>query len=202
MAITFYERARNLGLAGGCLWLTAVGAAFVVWSLLATQSALAISVLVVIGALAVLLGVFGVAMIRRIRRSPFVPAASTPDRGGIRRRFGMIVAAEVAAFVVVGRVCTTTHHWIWIVPLDLIVVGLHFLPLAKLFKVPRYYVTGALFCAIPMVTMLMVPSSAHAGYALSWIAMPAIGCGLVSLATAWAGLNEVRRFVLASRALA
>jgi len=201
MAITFYERARNLGLAGGCLWLIAIGAAFVVWSLLATQSALAISVLAVVAALAVLLGGFGVATIRRVLRSPFVPAVSTPDRGGIRRRFGMIVAAEVAAFVVVGRVCTTTHHWIWIVPLDLIVVGLHFLPLAQLFKVPRYYVTGALFCAIPIVTMLLVPASAQVGYARSWIAIPTVGCGLVSLATAWAGLNEVRRFLTASRAL-
>jgi hypothetical protein len=78
-------------------------------------------------------------------------------------------------------------------------VGLHFLPLAKLFDVPRYNITGILFCTIPILTMLSVPASAHIGNALSWIAVPSIGCALVALATAWAGLYEVRRFVGVSR---
>jgi hypothetical protein len=111
----------------------------------------------------------------------------------------MIVAAEGVAIFVVSETCAETHHWRFIVPLAIIIVGLHFLPLARLFAVPRYNVTGALFCAIPIVTMLSVPASAHVGHALSWFTIPAVGCGLVSLATAWVGLNEIRRFVSVSR---
>jgi hypothetical protein len=144
---------------------------------------------------------FGIATIHGMRQLPFLPADSPSDGRSIWQQFGMIVGAEALAIAGVSVICGDGHHWPYIVPLSLVIVGLHFLPLARLFGVPRYYVTGALFCAIPIVTMLAIPASAHVGHALSWIAVPSIGCGLVSLATAWAGLNEVQRFVGMSRAL-
>lgn len=199
MAVTFYELRRNLGLAGGCLWLIIVGTVYAAWALLTVRSALATSLLAAMSLFAVGMGLFGIAMIRKVRQLPFLPTGRPSEARRIGRQFAMIVAAEGAAIAICARACVKTHHWRFIVPLILIIVGLHFLPLAKLFKVPRYYVTGALFCVIPVATMLSIPESAHIGHALSWIAIPAVGCGLVSLATAWAGLNEVRRFVSASR---
>ena len=201
MTITFYERRRNLGLAGGCLWLIVVGTVFIAWSLLTVRSSLATSLLAAISSFVVVLMLFGVAMIRGVLQLPFLPAASTPEGRRMMRQFGMIVAAEGLAIAAMSIICVDAHHWRFIVPLALVIVGLHFLPLARLFAVPRYYVTGALFCAIPIVTMLSIPASANVGQALSWIAIPSVGCALVALATAWAGLNEVRRFVGVSRAL-
>ena len=199
MAITFYERRRNLGLAGGSLWLIAVGIVYAAWSLLTVRSRLAILLLAGISIFAVVLILFGIAMTRGVAQLPFLPSASPSEGRRIMRRFGMIFAAECVAIAVVSAVCARTHHWRFIVPLAIVLVGLHFLPLAKLFRVPRYYVTGALFCVIPIATMLSVPAHAQIGQSLSWITIPAVGCGLVSLATAWAGLNEVRRFVAVSR---
>jgi hypothetical protein len=198
MTITFYERRRNLGLAGGCLWLIAVGTGYAAWSLLTVRSSVATSSLAGISVVAAVLIFFGVAMTRGVARLPFLPAASNSHAQGRRlvRRFGTIVAAEGIAIAIVSGVCTNTHHGRFIVPLALLIVGLHFLPLARMFAVPRYYVTGALFCVIPVVTMLSVPQSAHIGHSLSWITIPAVGCGP---ATAWAGLNEVRLFVGVSR---
>jgi hypothetical protein len=202
MTITYRQRAHNLGLSGGCLWLIAVGTVYSAWSLLTVRSALATSLLAAMCLIAVGLCAFGIATIRGVRQLPFVPPTSEGRRIGwkIARQFWMIFAAEGAAIAVVSIVCTDTHHWSFIVPLILIIVGLHFLPLARLFAVPRYNVMGALFCVIPVVTMLSVPASAHIGHSLSWITIPAVGCAFVSLATAWAGLNEVRRFVRMSRA--
>ena len=202
MAITFYERRRNLGAAGGCMWLIVVGAAYAAWALLEVGSSVATSLLAGISILAAVLMFFGIAMTRGVARLPFLPAAPDSYAQGRRLmlRFGMIFAAEAVAIAVVSVVCMRTHHWRFIVPLVLIIVGLHFLPLAKLFTVPRYYVTGALFCAISVATMLAVPAHAHIGQSLSWITIPSVGCGLVSFATAWAGLNEVRRFAERARA--
>jgi len=200
MTITLYERRRNLGLAGGCLWLIFVGTVYAAWSLLTVRSALATSLLAGISIFAVALILFGVAMIRGVLQLPFLSAANGAGGQKIMRQFGIIFAAECLAIAAMSIACTDSHHWIFIVPLALVIVGLHFLPLAKLFEVPRYYVTGILFCAIPVATMLLNPSSAHVGHALSWIVIPSVGCALVALATAWAGLNEVRRFVGASRA--
>jgi hypothetical protein len=200
MAITFYELRRNLGLAGGCLWLVTVGTVYAAWSLLTVRSALATSLLAAMCIFAAGMYFFGIAMIRGVRQLPFLPADRPSEGRRISSQFAMIVAAEGAAIAAVSVACERTHHWRFIVPLILIIVGLHFLPLARLFAVPRYYVTGALFCAIPIVTMVSIPASAHVGHALSWITIPAVGCALVSLGTAWAGLNEVRRFVGVSRA--
>jgi hypothetical protein len=200
MTVTFYERRRNLGLAGGCLWLITVGTVYAAWSLLTVRSSLATSLLAGISIFAVVLVPFGIAMTRGVLQLSFLPAAGTSEGKRIMRRFGMLVAAEGVAIAVVSVACADTHHGRFIVPLALVIVGLHFLPLAKLFAVPRYYITGTLFCAIPIVTMLSISASAHIGHALSWITIPSVGCGLVALATAWAGLNEVRLFVAASRA--
>jgi len=199
MRTTLFERRRNLGLAGGCLWLIAVGTVFGAWSLLAVRSSWATSLLAAILAIALTLIVLGIAMIRGVLRLPFLPAERPSGGRRLMRQFGMIVAAEGLACTAVSLACLFTHQWSFIVPLNLIIVGLHFLPLAKLFDVPRYNITGILFCTIPILTMLSVPASAHIGNALSWIAVPSIGCALVALATAWAGLYEVRRFVGVSR---
>ncbi len=199
MTATLFERRRNLGLAGGCLWLTLVGTVFAAWSLLAVRSSFATSLFIAIAVLAVTLIALGIAMIRRVLQSPLLSAGQPSGGRRLMRQFGIIVAAEGVACAAVSLACIFTHHSRFIVPLNLIVVGLHFLPLARLFDVPRYYVTGTLFCAIPIVTMMLAPSSARIGQALGWITIPSVGCALVALATAWAGLNEVRQFVAASR---
>jgi hypothetical protein len=138
---------------------------------------------------------FGIAMIRGVARLSFVGTGDPAIGKKLRLGFGLAVVAEVAGIAVVNVVSASTHHGIFMVPLDLVVVGLHFLPLARLFKVPRYYVTGILFCAIPIATMLSTGSHEHIGQARSWIVVPSVGCALVAFATGWAGLNEVWRFV-------
>ncbi len=96
------------------------------------------------------------------------------------RWFMIIVAAEIAAWGAVSMVCVLVlHHSRYIVPLDIFIVGVHFLPLAKLFQVPRYYAMGVLFCVIPVATMLAVQYSAHVGHGVIWMVVPSVGCGLV-----------------------
>jgi hypothetical protein len=193
MTSASYFRQRNIGLAGGSLWLIAVGTAFAAWSLLTAQSPRATELLAVISAVAIGLALFGIAMVRGALQLSGAAVARPAEGRRIRRQFGMIVAIEGIACAAVSIMCVAEHHWRFIVPLTLIVVGLHFLPLANLFAVPRYYVTGALFCAIPIATMLLIPASARIGHNFSWLVLPSVGCALVALITACAGLTEVKR---------
>jgi hypothetical protein len=199
MTATFYDWRRNLGLAGGSLWLITASIAFVAWSLLAARSALAICLLAAMSVAAAALIFFGIKMMRVVLQLPHMTDAQPSEGRRIRHQFATIVAAEFAGFAIVNLICGMTHHWKFIEPLALIVVGLHFLPLARLFKVPRYNVMGVLFCAIPILTMLFIPRTMQVGYALSWYVIPPVGCALVCFVTAWAGLNEVQRFVHESR---
>jgi hypothetical protein len=191
-ATNFY---RNLGLAIGSLWLIAVGVAFAAWSLIAIGSPLASALLVFLVIAAAALVVIGARLTVSARRLLQYVVADPAQRRSISIRFGLIVATEVVACNLVSAICLRAHRWELIAPLTLMVVGLHFLPLARLFKVPRYYVMGILFCIIPMATLLSVSPAAHIGHALSLIAIPTIGCGLVSLLIASAGLEEVERFL-------
>jgi hypothetical protein len=185
-------------LAGGSIWLAFISTAFVLWALLAARSSWATSLLVAMLLAAAILTVFGITLIRRILKSPFLSSSQPVDRSNLRRRFRLITVVECLGFMVVSLACVFTHQWALIAPLNIIVVGLHFLPLARLFNVPRYTVMGVLFCGIPILTMLFVPRSAHTGHAFSWLVLPTLGCALVAFTTAFANLNEVRRSVMKS----
>jgi hypothetical protein len=190
---------RNLGLAGGSLWLIAAGTGFVIWASATVHSGIATALLAIVSASAITLILFGIALIVGVSRLPHGPVDDPSRRSRLLRGFGITFAAEAAGCALVATICSSTHHWKLIVPLILVVVGLHFLPLARLFEVPRYYLLGALFCAVPIVTIFSTAPSAHIGDALSWIALPSIGCGLAALATGWAGLMEVHQFLNHSR---
>ena len=96
--------------------------------------------------------------------------------------------------------CVLTQRWALIAPFDLTIVGLPFLPLARLFEVPRYNITGGMFRGIAIITMAAIPIDGHIGGALSWLVVPSVGCAAVAWITATAGLREVGRFVSDSRA--
>jgi hypothetical protein len=195
MMMTFYERNRNVGLAVGSLVLVGFPFPFAVWSLVAARTGIATLMLGAIAVGAVGMIAWSVATIRAVRRLPHGPAGDAALGRRIKRQYWAVVAAEYVGIAVVCIVCGNRRHWMLIPALIDVVVGLHFLPLAWIFKVPRYTVAGLLFCVIALGTMWWMPSSAYMGHAIGWLVVPPVGCALVGLGTAWAGLNEVRRFL-------
>jgi hypothetical protein len=195
------RRARNLGLTGGSLWLISAGSGFAALALLSIQSNVATCIVAGVSVMAIALVFFGIGLIRKVRREPqeeltlSAKLAHSAKGKSLLRQFLIIFALEIAGICLVNTMCGLLHHRRYVVPLDLIIVGLHFLPLARLFEYPRYYVTGILFCGIPIVTMLATQSSAHVGQGRIWFVIPSIGCALVAVATGIAGLNVVRRSV-------
>jgi hypothetical protein len=70
---------------------------------------------------------------------PQVPRAM--DRQEIRARFISrfiwIVALEITGIVATNIAADSSGHLSLLVPLDMIIIGIHFFPLARLFGVPR-----------------------------------------------------------------
>ena len=193
------DRPHAVGLAAGALWLTAVCAAFVIWSLLAIGTPAARDAL--IGALVITASLIAtsIVVIRAALHLPGGDSPPSPQGLAIRRRFIWVVVAELAALAVVNPIAAVTGHFALIPSLDLIIVGVHFLPLAWIFKVPRYYATGLLFCAIPTVVLFSISKHAFVGQAHAWFVIPSLGCGLVGALTAAAGLREARQSVIRIR---
>jgi hypothetical protein len=193
--MTLRERRRNVGLAGSSIWMAALGTGFAGWALVATGTNAATALLATMSVAAVGMIFISIQMLRGVLRLPYMKVGDPAQTRRIQRDFWMVVAAECAAFVVVGSVCGSGRWWKFDVPLNILIVGLHYFPLARIFKSPRLNVAGALFCLIPLATMLLIPWSAHVGRARAWLVLPPVGCGLVALAFAWVGLNEVRGFL-------
>jgi len=135
-------RKRNLGLAVGCLWLVVVSTSFAAVSLLVVRSAAATVLLVAIFLLAVVLVVMSIATLRAVFHVQDTTEPRPSEGRRLGRRFGAIAGVEGLVLTIVTLACVFTRRWALIAPLDLMIVGLHFLPLAKLFNVPRYNITG------------------------------------------------------------
>ena len=184
-------RRRGVGLAVGSIWLVVISAVFGVVALVAIDTpaaswALAGGILAVVGIVA-----FGTLVIRRAGRLRAEPPGLVAQ--GLGRRFAWIVALEVAAFVIANSWAAATGRFALIPSLDLIIVGLHFFPLARLFQVPRYHLMAIGFCAIPVLTLVWLPPEFLIGHAGSWYVVPSLGCGLVASSTAVVSLMEAWR---------
>lgn len=85
----------------------------------------------------------GASMIHRARRLSQARGTGDTAPRGMRRKFmwvlvGEILALNIAAYLLIG------HHMAqYLAPAVAIVVGLHFLPLAKIFRSPHFFVTAA-----------------------------------------------------------
>lgn len=185
------ERPRSIGLAAGALWLIAISFVFAIWSLLAIGTLMAKNILIGTSILLFILIAISIMVLRMALVLPKSIKQPTQKKQHIWRNFALIVGAEVLAFGIVNSILAATGNFELIPSLDLIIVGVHFFPLARIFRVPRYYIMGFFFCAIPIVTLLAIPKQLMVGQILAWFIVPSLGCGFVASLTAAAGLYEV-----------
>ncbi len=189
-----FSRSRMLGMASAAIWLVAISAAFTVLSLAMIGTPLARIVLVGVLLAVTVYIAGGVAVIRVTLRLPSDPPR-TPEVRVMLRRFYLVVIAEVIAIMVANGICAGTQHLELCAPLDLLIVGIHFLPLAWIFRVPRYYWMGGLFCLASVLTLVLVPVHAQVGAADAWFVIPTFACTAVAWVTAAFNLREVQQFI-------
>lgn len=75
--------------------------------------------------------------------------------------FGIIFAAEFLFIAIAAWICNAVNRFDLFFPIMALIVGLHFFPLAALFRVKIHYLAGALICLIALITLLVVPESAN-----------------------------------------
>ncbi len=190
-----------IGLSGAALWLMVVSLVFFLFSLWMVDTPTARNLFFVFAVVAVVPIVINILMIRSILQLPnIINRDQATVRISMRRRFLLVTGGEVVAFIIVNLVCVAMKRYEIIVSLDILIVGIHFLPLAWIFQVPRYYVMGILFCLVAVLTLLVVPESAQIGRVPAWYVLPSLGCAPVAWVTAWANLWEAWKSARISRA--
>lgn len=129
---------------------------------------------------------------RASRSLPELPKDAMP--AGTWRRFRIVGIAEgiaiFAAIFILGRVRQPE----WIPAAIALIVGIHFFPLASIFRVRIYHATGFLLCAVFALTVSLAFAS---GVEAVWFAVPGLGSALVLWITgaflAASGLSGIRR---------
>lgn len=96
-------------------------------------------------------------------------------------KFNLIFAVEGIATFIAVAICNAIGHGELIPILIAIIVGVHFFPLAPLFQVKLYYITGALLCLLAVYTWLFVPVNITAGdhQILAYMSIVGLGSAII-----------------------
>jgi hypothetical protein len=143
------ERAK-----GASIGATIVGGFGAAWLTLGMTSAgVPLSV-----ALAVVLPVFVlIAFLGSVarRRLPKLATTETPEKKQRMRAFNMVNVAQWLAIFGVIKVLRNFHLDAWIVPSIVLIIGAHFIPLARIFQAPQHLKTGVamMLCAAIAVVL-------------------------------------------------
>ena len=110
-------------------------------------------------------------------KSP-LPQAGSAELG---KWFGIIFAAEGIGIGVGSGVLVGLGHPDWIAPWVAVVVGLHFLPLARLLKLAFDYVLGAAIIVWVVAIVVLLPTSA-------WPSLIGLGTAVLLWLAGWGRL--------------
>jgi hypothetical protein len=167
----------------GTAWATAPA---LMLSTTPLQAALTMSV-VALTTVGLILG--SAALVRLAQRLPLDTSLEAVARScAIGKRlgigFGIVFGSEALVIALASSILSAVHQDAFILPVCVLVIGLHFLPLAALFQVWPYYVTGTLLSLVAVVTMLVIARTAQVHQTVLWDIIPATGSALVLWLTA------------------
>ena len=106
--------------------------------------------------------------------------SKTPESLRRSRVFNLVNGGQWGVIVVVALALSQIGYAKWTLPAVIFVIGLHFLPLARLFAYGPHYLTGAALILLACVYPFVAPEGPES-------AVGALGAGLVLwLSAAWA----------------
>lgn len=124
----------------------------------------------------------GVAILRHAKTLPDWLSPWEAEQGGcISTYFGIVFGVEFALIAVVAIWLSRLQAYPFIPAAVALIVGIHFFPLARLFRVPGYWITGALLCALALAAIaglsLSLPLDGASPY--HWSLFVGIGATMV-----------------------
>ncbi|WP_052488976.1 hypothetical protein [Streptomyces sp. 150FB] len=140
---------------------------------------------VVFGVAVVISVVCVVLAVRMSRAAANAPTAAdtAPDGAGftdkqkkaLGRTFGFVVLAEWVGVFIIAAVLGRTGHSDAIPAVIALAVGVHFFPLARLFHVAGYWITGGALCLFALAGLALAPLTSTPAL---WTLLPGFGSAL------------------------
>ncbi|GCE18847.1 DUF7010 family protein [Dictyobacter kobayashii] len=115
-----------------------------------------------------------------VDRSPAAKALGKEKGRYYGRWFGSIFGLEIIVILIANiLIYKVFKRPAYSMPVIAIIVGLHFLPLASVFQVRAYYITGTLVALVGVVVMLAIPATQTFGSARAWDVVLGITCSII-----------------------
>ena len=176
------SRGAAQGAAGGTFFLTFFGAYWGFTSAVFLSGTFQIISFLLVGLVTLAFLGRGVMLLRQARALPKEPSPEDGARGrSIVRGFGIIFGLEIVLIALASVLLSILPLSRFIAPTTALIVGLHFIPLARLFRVSVGYVTGALLCVLALVALVAllfgVPLAGSSPY--HWSLFVGLGATLV-----------------------
>lgn len=194
--ITVSRNSAILRDAIGLLWMMTAGsiAAVAAVAMVSTTVLEAVVLLGLVGSVCAVFIPMGINVLRTALRLPREASLEVAAaRKQVRRRFGMVFGVELLAFLVANIVLLFIKHYEYLVPIILLIVGVHFFPLARLFKMWPYHFTGVSFSLAAILPPIGMPFTMNIGHVSSWIVLPTAGCAFGAWVTAGCVLGIERK---------
>ncbi len=169
------SRAAQIGRSRGMIWLVSVTVFFALLDLYFAKLPVffTIGTGAIIFAITIMLLVRSFETLRLAKRLPRERSEEATKRGAsLRKWFIIIIVIEVACFNIAPIVLWKFNHLEYVVPVDILIVALHFIPLGRIFSMPIYYVHGIILSLITILTILLVPASLQIGNLIALMAIP------------------------------
>jgi hypothetical protein len=114
----------------------------------------------------------------------------------MRRWFLRILVIEIILLQVVSFGLWKWHLFPYIVPVDILIVSVHFIVLARIFALPAYGLLGGIISLVAIATILWVPIDAYWGNLLELAAIPSASFILANwIVIAWM-LFSAKRYLV------
>jgi hypothetical protein len=170
-------RIAQIWRAGGMIWLISITFFFAFLNLYFAKLSilLAISIGTAILIITVVLLNWSINTLRLAKKLPDEKSEEKNRRGHqIRKWFLIIVILEIAGLNIAPFALLKLHCSQYIVPVEILIVALHFLPLGRIFEMPIYYFQGITVSLIDLLTMFFIPASFQIGNLNAMIAIPSL----------------------------
>lgn len=147
------------GTASGVMFMAFFGTVWADIGIGGLQVSSAISLFI----LAVLIGaILFFSGMRLMKHSRHLPSTTqSHNQRHVDKWFSIIFATQFGLIAIAAILTNIVGKFEWFFPIMAIIVGVHFFPLAHLFQVKMYYVTGTLICLLAIVILLFVPIDIH-----------------------------------------
>jgi hypothetical protein len=151
------------------------------WTVWGTTGMASVPGKVVFGVGVVLTVVFFVLAARLHRMAAHVPVTvDDPLTDEVKQhtasRFRLILVIEWIPIIALGAILGSTGHTEALPALIALVVGLHFIPLATLFRVSGYRTTGIAICMVAVIGALLAVLLSKS---ILWTLIPGLGSALI-----------------------